>query len=195
MVVLVSVFTSVSIICTAIRVGARRMRHQLGLDDLFIVLAVILAIVQSSFNILRVHNGFGQHEDTLSDDQIQEVLKWTWYSQFFLFLVLPLTKISICFLILRTRSVGWLKWFLYGLMTGLVLTNGLCIIILLVQCRPLHAYWNRSAGTCGKVSIYNDAIWVQVGKAFANYILLRLALTICKDIQYCQTSPCHFFRS
>lgn len=170
MLALVSVLTSLSIICTATRVGVRKVKHKLGLDDLFIGLAVVFAIIQSSFNILEVNRGFGRHKDSLSKDQLQEILKWTWLSEFFLFLVLPLTKISICFFILRIKNRGWLKWFLYGLMTGLVLTHGLCIIILLAQCRPVRAYWNRSAGTCWKVSIYNDAIWVQVGKAIIRQV-------------------------
>lgn len=103
--------------------------------------------------------------NSLSENQFQEILIWTWFTEIAMFTILPLTKISIGFFILRFNDSGWLKWFLYGLMTGLVLTYGACIIVLLAQCRPIRAYWNRSAGTCWNIKIYNDVIWIQAGKA------------------------------
>ena len=164
MLILASVLTSISITSTAIRIGVRIARHQLGLDDYFIGLAGILVIVQLVFKVLQVHSGYGQHKEFLSKGQFETTLKWMWASEFCLFFILPITKISICFFIFRIKSGGWLKRFLYAVMTGLILTHGACIIILLSQCRPFRAYWDRSAGTCWKSSIYSDTILVQVGK-------------------------------
>ena len=93
------------------------------------------------------------------------IIKWTWANEVLIFITVCLIKISICLFILRIKSTGWLKWSLYAMMTGLILTNGSCVIVLLAQCRPLHAYWDRSAGSCWDVRIYNGFIYASVGKA------------------------------
>ncbi len=163
-IILVSVLTSISVITTTIRLVVRQLKRQLGSDDLVIGIGVILSILQWAFNILEALNGFGQHISYLSPEQVQDILKWTWASEIVLFVVLPLTKISICLFIFRIKDRGWLKWFLYSLMVGLVATNLTCFVILFAQCHPLNAYWDREAGTCWNANIYDDAIWVQVGK-------------------------------
>ena len=165
-IILVSVLTSLSVITTSIRLAARYLRGQLGKDDLAIATSVILSILQWAFNITEALNGFGQHISYLSLEQVEDTLKWAWASEIVLFFVLPLTKISICLFIFRIKDKRWLRLFLYSLMAGLVVTNGICFILLLAQCHPLHAYWDREDGTCWSANIYNDAIWVQVGKSF-----------------------------
>lgn len=123
-------------------------------------------------------------KNSLSENQFQEILKWTWFSEIAMFTILPLTKISIGFFILRFNDSGWLKWFLYGLMTGLVLTYGACIIVLLAQCRPIRAYWNRSAGACWNIKIYNDVIWIQAGYSILSDVAYTfLPLVVLWNIQ------------
>lgn len=161
-IVLALVFTTLSTLTTVIRLTVRGINRQLGWDDLAIALASTLAIVQAPFNILSAKSGLGRHSKFISNTH--PVIEWTWFAQLFLFLVLPLTKCAICLFIFRIQKRGWLKWCLYGLMSGLVITNFLCIILLLAQCHPIYAYWDPAAGTCWKVDIYNDAIWVQVGE-------------------------------
>lgn len=163
-VILVSLLTSLSVVTTTVRLTVRYLKRQLGTDDMAIGASAILSILQWAFNILQARNGFGQHIGYLSSGQVEDILKWAWGSEVILSVVLPLTKVSICLFILRIMDRGWMRWFLYGLMTGLVATCGGCFVILFAQCRPLHAYWDREAGTCWNVDIFNDSIWVQVGK-------------------------------
>jgi len=91
------------------------------------------------------------------------ILKWTWANEILIFVTVCLIKVSICLFILRFKRTGWLKWFLYVMMAGLIITNASCIVVLLAQCRPLNAYWNRAAGTCWDVRIYNGFIYAAVG--------------------------------
>ena len=167
-VILVSVFTLLSITTTALRLIVRGVNRHLSWDDYLIASAVVLVIVQCSFNILQVERGFGHHMEYLvaTKANIVDAMKWTWLAEVFLFLVVPLTKTSICFFIFRIKDGGWLKWFLYALIAGLVATNGLCVIILLAQCTPIQANFDRSRGKCWNIRIYNDAIWLQVGQCF-----------------------------
>lgn len=162
-IVLAIVFGFISIITTAVRLGVRTVKHQLGWDDLFIGLASGLLIIQLVFNGLQYHSGDGRHMYYLSDSQSRQALKWGYITEFFLFLIICITKISICLFVLRIKNSGWLKWSLYSLMTGLVITTTSCMIILFAQCQPIHAFWDGNSGKCWNPSIYNNAIWAQVG--------------------------------
>lgn len=161
-VILTSLFTSLSIITTVIRLITRKLNHHLSWDDLAVSGAVLFTLIAWPFTILAVKNGYGKHQETLTESQIIETLKWLWEIEFDLFFTLPLTKISICFFILRIKNDGWLRIGLYGMMIGLVLTNLPALIVLIAQCQPLHAYWDRSKGKCWDANVYNYAIWVGV---------------------------------
>lgn len=162
-IVLAAVFGFISTVTTAIRLSMRMVNRQLGWDDFFIGLASVLVLIQCAFNGLEYRSGFGQHIYYLTKSQKLATLKWAYITEFFLFLIICLTKISICLFVLRIKPFGWLKWCLYALMTGLVVSTLLCEIILFAQCQPLHAFWDRISGKCWEPAIYNNAIWAQVG--------------------------------
>ena len=162
-IVLAVVFGSISTATTAIRLSMRTVKHQLGWDDFFIGLASSLLVIQVVFNFLQHQSGYGRHVFYLTDSQRSEELKWQYITEFFLFLIIFVTKISICLFVLRIKNSGWLKWCLYSLMTGLVLTTMACEIILFAQCRPMHAYWDGMPEKCWHPAVYNNAIWAQVG--------------------------------
>ena len=161
--VLAVVLGFISTATTAMRLGMRGIKRQLGLDDFFIGLASGLLIGQLVFNGLQYHSGDGRHIFYLTESQTRQALKWRYITEFFLFLIICIAKVSICLFVLRIKNSGWLKWCLYSLMTGLVITTMSCEIILLAQCRPIHAYWDGMRGKCWNPAIYNDAIWAQVG--------------------------------
>ena len=164
LVVICAVMGSLSTATMVMRIGIRSVNRQLGWDDLTIGLAWSFLIIGMSFNGLEYHFGFGRHIFYLSHDQVESVLKWSWLTQFFLFLTICLTKVSISLFILRIKKTGWLKWALYALIVGLLATTIPCLVILLAQCQPLYAFWDRAAGVCWNTHIYADAIWAQVGK-------------------------------
>ena len=121
--------------------------------------------------------GNGRHEQYLGKQAIMDIIKWTWAKEILIFLTVCFIKISICLFIFRIKKTGWLKWVLYIMMAGLVLTNGSCVIVLLAQCSPLEAYWDRSKGTCWNVSIYNGFIYAAVGEMLRTF-RQRTSLTI-----------------
>lgn len=162
-IVLAVVFGFLSTATTAVRISIRALSRQLGWDDLAIVLASSLVMIELVFNGLQYHTGDGRHMYYLSESQVLKTLKWGYITEFFLFFIICFTKISICLFVLRIKNNGWLKWCLYTLMAGLVITTLLCEVILFAQCRPIHAFWNRDSGTCWDPVIYNNAIWAQVG--------------------------------
>ena len=159
-----SVFTILSIAATSIRLLVRYRQRHFGLDDWTIAGAILFDFIAWPFTILAVQSGYGQHVWQLSTNQKIYAQKWMFLVQICVFLTLPLTKISICFFILRIKNYGWLKWFLYGLMVLLVVTNVLPLIVLCIQCQPVYAWWDKAAGTCWPPALFNAAVWVGVGQ-------------------------------
>ena len=163
LIVLAAVFTFFSTITTIIRIFIRAVKHQLGWDDFSIALAVILLLIQLTFTGLAYHAGDGHHSIYLKTSQSIAVVKWNYITECLLFLIICLMKISICLFILRIKNTGWLKWCLYTLMAGLILTTLVCEIILFAQCQPIRTWWDRSAGKCWNLAVYNGSIWAQIG--------------------------------
>ena len=87
-------------------------------------------------------------------------------TQIFLFLNIGLLKCSICILILRIKDTPVLNWCLYIMMGGLILTNMLCVIVLLAECSPVQKYWlPDTPGKCWDTRVRIYSIYVQVGSS------------------------------
>lgn len=158
------VLFSISITTTILRVWVRKARYTLGWDDYTIALTALLTTARTGIQIDSVRHGNGKHKVFLSTRDYQYVNMETWYTQVLLFITITLLKTSICMLILRIKKDKKLKYCLYGIITGLVLTNGLVFIVLLAECSPVKRYWNPDAGGhCwdAKVRIYS--IYLQAG--------------------------------
>ncbi|KAI4797452.1 hypothetical protein E4T44_11664 [Aureobasidium sp. EXF-8845] len=94
--------------------------------------------------------------------------KLTWATQVLLFPTICLMKVSICVLILRIKDTRTLRYILGAVITGLVLTNFECLLVLLAECSPLDAYWNGTSAThCwpAKVRIYSIYLQASYGVA------------------------------
>lgn len=82
-----------------------------------------------------------------------------------------LTKVSICFLVLRIPTNKNLIRFLYILIVSLFVVNGATAIVFLAQCRPLEALWNPEVkGHCWTVKVYLYIGYLQ-GGMFSGLIL------------------------
>ncbi len=178
-IILATVLTSISLITTAMRLGVRITNRQQGWDDLTIALAMILGLVQLVFSGLQYHAGIGRHAYYLGQTQAMDAVKWSYVAMTMFFVIVCLTKISICLFILRIKKTGWLKWVLYTLMAGQVITTAAPEIILFVQCRPVRSFWDRSIGQCWDQSIYNAVVWAHFGMVTTSNCFYN-GLTLCK---------------
>ena len=104
-----------------------------------------------------------------------------------LFIILPLCKVSICQFLLRlsTFKKTKLRAALYALIGFLVITHVPFIIVILVQCRPAHKYWDlNAAGECFTTDRVVDIIISQGGK-FSNLCGIHSYLLInCDSVFY-----------
>ena len=160
---LTCLFMTLCLATTIIRMIVRSANRLVGTDDYLACSSMVLLIVQWVFIGLVVEAGLGASKYDLDAMELELVSKYMWFLQVFLFINLPLPKISICVFIMRIKNYGWLKWFLYGLMAGLFIANMACVIILLAECRPVSAYWKGDTAACWDPNIYDNAIWASVG--------------------------------
>lgn len=158
---------SISIVMIMLRIGFRIAKRILGWDDYVMLLTLALLIPQMAFTFLEIPLGSGAHIATLGVLQITEQLKWVYITELFLFLVLCATKVSICLFVLRLKQTDkFLRWFLYFLMSGLVITTIPVVVVWFAQCQPIHSFWDGNLTTkCWSQTIYNNLIWLQVGKS------------------------------
>lgn len=129
-----------------------------------IAVCSFLAIIRTSVQIVSVQHGNGRHRWYLSEADYQYINFLTWLTQLLLFTNIGLLKCSICILILRIKKNRALRWYLYVMMTGLVLTNLLPIVVLLAQCNPPSKYWKpKTPGKCWPTKVRIYSIYLQVG--------------------------------
>jgi hypothetical protein len=152
-----------SVIMTGVRCWVRRANRQLGLDDCMIVEATILAIARMIVQILSVRKGNGRHVWYLTTEEYEWIVMSDCYTQLLIYPSICLLKMSICILLLRSFSAAVVKWWLYALMAGLVITNLEIFIVMLAECRPVRATWKPAVGKCWSFNIRIYSIWVQAG--------------------------------
>lgn len=126
----------------------------------------------TTVDILDVHAGLGRHRYSLDVHQVKKILKWALIMYILEYITICLVKISISLMILRYKKERWLKYSLYGLMAGLVVTNGACIIGLFV---------------CPDPKKFNYLAYVQSGDQARPCRCFNAGLTRCKHTRSCPT--------
>jgi hypothetical protein len=120
------------------------------------------------FTVTELSNGFGRHKYYISSDEFTTYRRMDYLYWAQLFIILPLSKVSICQFLLRLSTVKKtkLRASLYALIGFLVVTHVPFIVLILVQCRPAHRYWNLSAdGDCFTSDRVADIVISQGGKS------------------------------
>ncbi len=145
-----SVLLACALVTSALRLYVRTHNRMLGWDDYTILLTVLCAVARFGCQVAQVRHGDGRHRIYLTPDDYQLSNMYGWYAQLFLFVGLCLLKVSICLLLLRIKNDDRrLRRLMYAVITGLVLTNGGVLLILLAECRPIEAYWMGDGDVLG----------------------------------------------
>ncbi len=155
-----------AVVTTGLRLLVRAKNRMLGWDDYTIVLAGLLSVARIGCQIAQVRSDYGRHRWYITVQDYKVATMFGWFAQLALFAGLCLLKISICLLLLRIKNERWLRYLIYGVMAGLVLTNGGVLVILLAECRPVEAYW-RFDGVCWDPRVRIYSIYFTIGRAAA----------------------------
>nr|OQO29515.1 hypothetical protein B0A51_02607 [Rachicladosporium sp. CCFEE 5018] len=178
------VFFAPTIVTTALRLWVRRRDKALGGDDATITVACLLSIALGAINIVGVASGKGHHACALGKSAIVEVGKLSWINQVILFITLCLIKTSICLLLLRIKTTKHFSWFIYAIIALMSLTTLEAIIALMVECTPVYAFWNRSAGKCRSPNLRIYSIYVQASfSVFTDLLCSLLPIVILWKLQ------------
>ncbi|KAL2878379.1 hypothetical protein SGCOL_006350 [Colletotrichum sp. CLE4] len=144
------------VITTSIRLYVRFSLRHLGWDDYLMGIVASLGIVRYGVQCAQGNTGNGKHRWYISTEEYVNNNMLGWFAQILLFASICLLKCSIMLLLLRIKDSSRLKYFLWSVMAGLVITNFGVIIILLAECDPVNAYWTGN-GVCweAKIRIYS----------------------------------------
>ena len=168
------ILTVFVLLTTILRLLVRHQRVLLGWDDYLIAAAAALAIGRTVIQVVSVPAGNGKHHWQLKDHQYQYVNFLGWLTQLFLFPMLAFLKISICLLVLRIKNPPRLKYFLWCVIVGLVLTNLLPEFVLLAECSPVDAYWMGDSDHCWNPSVRIYSIYLQTAYSVSTDLLCSL---------------------
>ena len=138
-------------------------------------------MIAAAFSAIEVSAGFGRRGYYLSPRQAVDIGKWGSATTLVVAISSYLSKISICLLLLRLlgdSNARKRKRVLYSLMVVLSVYNGLFVIIVLVQCRPIEKLWDKQVkGVCWSPNIQTDVAYVQ-GGASGNGTLMPMHILI-----------------
>lgn len=133
-----------SAVMVALRMGTRIwIVRNVGWDDYTIVAALIGHIIGLGLTCVQVHYGFGRHKFYLTDWQFIEFTKYSYGQGIQGFQTLMLTKLSICFLLIRIPVEKRLIRPIQGAIVFLVITNIVLTLLWVFQCNPIAGSWNK----------------------------------------------------
>ncbi|CAK7218541.1 hypothetical protein SCUCBS95973_003523 [Sporothrix curviconia] len=142
-----STLMSLVVVTTVLRLLVRVRNRMVGWDDLTIACVAILSAARLGCQIAQVRHGDGRHRAYINSSDYEAANRLGWYALLLFFMAICFMKISVCLLLLRIKNERWLRWLIYGVMAGLVVTNGGVVVILLAECRPVDEYWD-DIGSC-----------------------------------------------
>ncbi|TEY40357.1 hypothetical protein BOTCAL_0436g00070 [Botryotinia calthae] len=133
-------FTLVRLLIRLLNRGLR-----LGLDDLFIVPGVILAITWPVLQILAVvYGGAGKHMWDVTYEEYGYFKRYTNWSKIFFFVAVGVVKVSICLFNRRLTSMTSNKWLLFNNVFLVLLVIYILVSLFwnIFLCSPVWGGWD-----------------------------------------------------
>ncbi|KAF2866764.1 hypothetical protein BDV95DRAFT_583753 [Massariosphaeria phaeospora] len=143
-------------IAVFLRVWARYVTKAAGLDDylMFFGIYEMVEFLSASATLIAVSNGLGTHAWHLDQYQMQQVLRWIFFSGLLYAIATAAVKASICVLLLRiTIHQRIYQWILYSIIFVAVASAITGMIATLTACKPIAANWDHSKGNCDGQSV------------------------------------------
>ncbi|KAI9652256.1 MAG: hypothetical protein M1831_007104 [Alyxoria varia] len=155
------IFTSAAICIVLLRFLSRfRLSNFAGWDDLVILIALVLVILESGVTSYAISQGLGQHINEFEDPaKLVNALKWTVIADTPGIFVFSTPKLAFAILLDRILNVGKtskaLKALLYTPAVLSVLFSVAGCAVWLRQCDPIEGLWDQTAGAeCLSTKVY-----------------------------------------
>ncbi|KAH7113807.1 hypothetical protein B0J11DRAFT_412976, partial [Dendryphion nanum] len=167
--------TTIAAVVVFLRLVTRAIvNRKSGLDDLWILLAMICSAVLTSMVHRQLRNGVGMHISDVTVDMIDRISRVPWIGLIVYGLSLTFTKVSILALYLRIFPSHRFRVGCYCLLTFVVCYGIWVLLGSIFMCSPVSYLWNRSQarGHC-----HLEKFWIYYMNASVN-IAQELAILL-----------------
>ena len=132
----------IALITTVVRVLVRsRLTHNMGWDDYWMIITMIINLVGLGFVTQEVRDGFGRHMYYLTPEQRQNFIVIGWVDWMQTFITIMCCKVSVCLFLLRIKSTKSNYWYMYTLIGCNVVLTIVIVGMFIGICSPPNAYW------------------------------------------------------
>ncbi|KAF4125990.1 hypothetical protein GMORB2_1236 [Geosmithia morbida] len=137
-------------ILLAMRIYCKLWRSKgLWWDDYILIASWTSLVISVSINTYIVSLGFGQHIETISDDNLREINKCTILVALFGIVATTTSKTSFALTLYRIVIDRWIQYFLIFAIITINISMNLVWIFGFAKCTPLAKVWDRKVpGTC-----------------------------------------------
>ncbi|TVY16638.1 hypothetical protein LARI1_G003867, partial [Lachnellula arida] len=129
--------------------------HRITIDDGMISISLLLSVGQTVAAGIEVHNGLGQHIDTLLTQQIVSFQKVAYASNILWLASQCFSKLSVIFFIREISPVTFNANTTLGIIISTVTWCAISIIVLVFQCR-VPQVWDFLGNTCINREVFWD---------------------------------------
>ena len=162
-----TLFFVIALVLFGMRLQVRHSRRSLAIDDAFLTLGVLFAIIMFSAYMACLPNGLGRHVGEMQIPQLEHFVKSAFLLAEFYNAGLLALKLSIAFMLMRikreSRTWRYGLWIMIALVTGIFITG---FVINIIQCKPISSLWNFFAAnrSCMPGYITQDWSWFSQGR-------------------------------
>ncbi|KAB8226331.1 hypothetical protein BDV33DRAFT_197328 [Aspergillus novoparasiticus] len=193
--------SALTTIFVAARVYIRQwLIRNAGIDDYIIVVALCLTLISVGMTTANVHMGYGKHAWFLEQSTVETISLVNTISFVIGIFCFTIPKVAVTVLLTRILNPSRLQRIWLWTMIGVTASvSFVCIFLLLFQCDPPQAAWQRRLVTEGKAdcndvqilikyAIFNAALSASVDLYLAIYpstVLMKLRMPLQKRLALC----------
>jgi hypothetical protein len=175
---------ALSTVAVALRFWARAyLMRVVALEDWLILASWGAAVALTAMLGPMFAHGFARHVLTLTPDDINANLKYSFVVSLLYIFTLTCTKLSILCLYIRVLVYDYVRLAAKILLAIVLITHAYIIATMLTACIPLDAFWDyerRATANCHGMNIY----WSHAGLNIAtDFLIFLLPLTVLHRIR------------
>ncbi|KAF2469635.1 uncharacterized protein BDR25DRAFT_371641 [Lindgomyces ingoldianus] len=136
-----------------LRIFVRIKIKAFGTDDWLMCSGLVFYTIACISTLLAALKGVGTHVERLSEAQMRDAAKWFMFFQLFYVASTVPIKSSICVALLRITLQRTYRILLYMVIVLSLFAALTTDIVVLAQCKPISATWDKRKGTCAPTSV------------------------------------------
>ena len=161
------IFTSIALLTAVFRIfGRLRLTRNIGWDDFWIVIAMLLNLIYAAFVEHAVKLGNGRHPYYLGPEQTMRAIHWNTIAFPPGVMSFAIPKLSVTILLAKVLNPTKKQvYIMYSLSLATIVGSILAAIFLFHQCNPPEGVWNSNIGaSCWDPSVLTDYCIVHGGR-------------------------------